>query len=101
MEKGPPPELCFEIDISRGVLNRLGIYAALRIPEVWSFDRQALKIRLLQNDGSYRIVESSPTFPTISIAGIVPYLRPSETEDFMGMVRAFRSWVQEQMKAGK
>ena len=31
----PPPDLAIEVEITRSCLDRLGIYAALRIPEVW------------------------------------------------------------------
>ena len=31
----PPPDLAIEVDISRSSLDRMGIYAKLRVPEVW------------------------------------------------------------------
>lgn len=33
-----PPDLAVEVEISRSVLDRMGIYAALGVPEVWRFD---------------------------------------------------------------
>ena len=38
LETDPPPDLAIEIEITRNVLDRLGIYAALGVPEVWRFD---------------------------------------------------------------
>src|SRR5438445_2046967 len=35
LQADPPPDLALEVDITRSSLNRLKIYAALRIPEVW------------------------------------------------------------------
>ncbi len=35
LETDPPPDLAMEIEISMSVLDRLGIYAALRVPEIW------------------------------------------------------------------
>lgn len=31
----PPPDLVLEVEVSRGTLDRMGIYAALEVPEVW------------------------------------------------------------------
>ncbi len=38
----PPPDLAVEIEITRSILNRLGIYGALGVPEIWRFDGQRL-----------------------------------------------------------
>src|SRR5262249_18031294 len=37
LEVDAPPDLALEIEISRSTLNRMGIYAALCVPEVWCF----------------------------------------------------------------
>ncbi|HEY9740149.1 MAG TPA: Uma2 family endonuclease, partial [Coleofasciculaceae cyanobacterium] len=34
----PPPDLVIEIDISSSSINRLSLYAALGVPEVWRYD---------------------------------------------------------------
>ena len=34
----PPPDLAIEVDISRSSLDRMGIYAALGVPEVWRYE---------------------------------------------------------------
>ena len=39
----PPPDLVLEIEISRSAQDRMGIYAALRVPEVWRFDGETLR----------------------------------------------------------
>jgi Uma2 family endonuclease len=38
----PPPDLALEIDVSRSSIKRLGIYAALKIPEVWRFNGERI-----------------------------------------------------------
>jgi Uma2 family endonuclease len=43
----PPPDLVVEIDITHPSLNRLPIFAAFGIPEVWRFDGEKLEILLL------------------------------------------------------
>ena len=57
----------------------MGIYAALRVPEVLRCDGATLRAHLLQPDGSWQASETSPTFPKVPLAGIVPFLQPSET----------------------
>ena len=37
MTVDPPPDLVIEVDITRSSLDKLSIYAALRVPEVWRY----------------------------------------------------------------
>ena len=39
-ERDPPPDLCIEIDLRRTPIDKLGVYAALRVPELWHCDDQ-------------------------------------------------------------
>jgi Uma2 family endonuclease len=93
----PPPDLALEIEISRSFADRIDICASLRIPEVWCFNGTSLRVLILQPELKYRETESSPTFPGISIAGIVPFLAPNEAMDYLSTIRAFRAWVREQL----
>jgi len=93
----PPPDLFIEIEISRSFLDRMNMCATLGVPEIWCFDGETLRVYLLQPDCTYRESDSSPTFPGIALAGIVSFLHPSETMDYLSIVRAFRAWVREQL----
>src|SRR5581483_1300369 len=44
----PPPDLAIEMDVTHSSLDRLSIYAALRVPEVWRLDDQRLAFHLLE-----------------------------------------------------
>jgi len=94
----PPPDLVLEIEVSRSALNRMGIYAALGVPEVWRFDGSTIRVNVLGPDGKYAEVAASPTFPGVSISGIVAFLPPTETRDYLASVRAFRAWVARQLQ---
>jgi Uma2 family endonuclease len=96
-ESDPPPDLALEIEISRSALDRLSIYAALKVPEVWCFDGQTLRVYLLQADGTYQQAENSLAFPMIPPSEIIPFLHRCESEDYLSVVRAFRLWVREQL----
>jgi Uma2 family endonuclease len=96
-ERDPPPDLVVEIEISRSAINRLGIYAALGCPEVWRFDGESLRVAVLQADRTFQAVERSPTFAAIPLAGLVPFLIPSEQVDYLSGIRAFRAWVRQEL----
>jgi Uma2 family endonuclease len=46
----PPPDLVIEVDITRASLDKLAIYAALGVPEVWRYTDRAVEIRCLTAD---------------------------------------------------
>src|ERR1700722_6850872 len=49
----PPPDLAIEIDIMSSYLDRLGIYAALGVPEVWRFDGEHFQVLLRSDETGY------------------------------------------------
>jgi Uma2 family endonuclease len=59
----PNPDLAIEVDISRPQVDRAGIYAALRVTEIWRFDNGQLIIERLTPEGTYEPVESSDFLP--------------------------------------
>jgi Uma2 family endonuclease len=94
LAKDPPPDLYVEIEISRTLVHRLPVLAALGVPEVWRVDGRNLRIGLLQADGEYQWVEQSPTFPEVSPQDIFRFLREShQNSDHIGIVREFRAWL--------
>jgi Uma2 family endonuclease len=92
-KRDPPPDLVLEIEFSRSALNRMEIYAALGVSEVWRYDGETLHVHLLQSDGTYRQVERSPTFPAVPLEEIVRSLKLFETTDYLGVIRSFREWL--------
>ncbi len=64
----PNPDLAIEVDVSPSKIDRPGIYAALRVAEVWRFDgeRKRIVIERLKSDGTYQAVESSEFLPVRS-----------------------------------
>jgi len=88
----PPPDLVIEVEISRSVLDRMEIYAALGVPEVWRCDGRTLVVAVLAGD-SYTEADQSPTFPNVPLNGIVEHLNQRNQTDETSIVRAFRDWV--------
>jgi Uma2 family endonuclease len=94
----PPPDLFMEIEISRSFMDRLSICAHLGVPEIWTFDGEKIRVRLLQKNKTYKESPASPTFPGIPIDGMAPFLQPTKTRGYLDMLRAFRQWVRKQRR---
>ena len=92
-EKDPPPDLALEIDISRSSLNRASIYAALRVPEVWRYNRKTLRVFRLTAEGTYRVEAESGLFPFLPVDELVRFLKGPRAEDHLTMLQRFRDWV--------
>ncbi len=101
LQSDPPPDLVVEIDISRSSLRRLGIYEALRVPEVWRYDGEILQVRRLNAQGEYQVVEQSGHFPRIPIGELAGFLARRNQTDENSLVREFRAWVRQQMAASQ
>jgi Uma2 family endonuclease len=89
----PPPDLAIEIDVTRSSLDRLSIYAALRVPEVWRFADGHLTVHCLQDQGQYVLVPRSPLFPTVPLQELVRFVEQGMRDDEVSMLRSFRPWV--------
>jgi Uma2 family endonuclease len=96
LEQDPPPDLFIEIEVSRTVLDRIGLAAALGVPEVWRFDGVDIHVGLLQENGEYQWGVHSPTFPGIRIHEMADFLRMARATDHLSVLRAFRAWVRGQ-----
>jgi Uma2 family endonuclease len=93
LSRDPPPDLGLEIDIYASSLNRMDIYAALGVGEVWRFDGEELHLFRLLPNGTYEQTDRSVHFPTLPLAGFVEFLRATQrlTED--ALIESFQEWV--------
>ena len=69
LDVDPAPDLAVEVEVTRSILDRIGIYAALGIAELWRFDGRALHVLLLSPDGTYTAADRSPRFPMFAPRG--------------------------------
>jgi Uma2 family endonuclease len=92
----PPPDLVLEVEYSRSILNRLGIYAALGVPEVWRWDGTQLRVLLLGADGRYAESDRSRSFSFLPLADFARFLGPDVAPTETKRLRAFRAWVREE-----
>lgn len=72
----PPPDLVIEIDITSPSLEKLPLYAALGVPEVWRYTREGMYLYRLHAEG-YEPIEASTMLPGISRADLNYFLEQS------------------------
>ena len=100
LRRDPPPDLVIEVDWSHSSLDRLAIFAALLVPEVWRFDGQKLCVHLLGPDGQYAEGKQSRAFPFLPIAEFARFLEMRSNQSETDVVRQFRAWVRKRIAAG-
>jgi Uma2 family endonuclease len=104
IETDPPPDLAIEIDVHSSSLDRLAIYAALRVREVWRFDGTVLQVNQLVGK-KYRVKERSRVFPFLPVQELMRFVKQAETDDHTTVMRAFTQWVRKTLvpalKGGK
>jgi Uma2 family endonuclease len=95
----PPPDLAIEVDVTSSSLDRMGIYAALAVPEVWRLDGPALTFHVLGPGGRYADGPRSAAFPLVTPADLVRFLALRSALDENEVARQFRAWVRQQLAA--
>lgn len=83
----PPPDLVVEVDITNPSFNKLGIYAALGVNEVWQFNQDHLTILFRRDESGYIPGTASrclPEFPLHALnTAIEAYLGGSSHHEAM------------------
>ncbi len=87
----PGPDLVLEVDIGRSSLPKFGIYAALRVSEVWLYYGDRLRVFVLQVDGQFDEVPGSRVLPEFPISEIPHWFEKIQELGETKAIRAFRS----------
>ena len=59
----PPPDLAIEVEVSVSVLDRIAIYAAFGVPELWRVSKDGVVSVWLLKNGTYQASSSSLSLP--------------------------------------
>ena len=94
LNSDPPPDLVIEIDVTQDSLDKLPIYAALGVPEVWRHQHGRVQIYRLAS-GSYVEVDDSTVIPGLSSARLTAFVRDSLTMPRPDWWRGVEAWVRE------
>lgn len=91
----PPPDLAIEIDVTSR--THPDTYAALGVPELWRRTVTQIQVNILSN-GQYLAAQTSSVFP-FQIQDVIPqYIEMGQSAGRNKAMKAFRQWVQEQIK---
>ncbi|MBW4514743.1 MAG: Uma2 family endonuclease [Timaviella obliquedivisa GSE-PSE-MK23-08B] len=94
----PSPDLAIEVDISSSSINRLDIYAALGVPEVWRYNGQSLLMYRLESQ-QYQSCSHSAAFPLLTAADVERFLKLKKTTKENALIRLFREWVGDRLNS--
>jgi len=89
----PPPDVVIEVDISRNSLDKFAIYADFGVPEIWTYEDDALGVYQLQDDGTYARRDNSPAFPFLPLKDLQGFLDRRNATDETTWIRSFRKWA--------
>jgi Uma2 family endonuclease len=86
-----PPDLALEIDIAHRSDTKLSIYQALRVPEVWLYQGDQVKIKHI-DQGQYVDALTSRTFPLVSSNQLNQWLELRRSGTDLTVVRSVRQF---------
>lgn len=90
----PAPDLAIEVEVSRSAFERMKIYAALGVLEVWRWRRGDLSAWALE-DEQYVEREFSLNLPLLRVKDLEPFLEFELADDKTAWIRNFRTWVRD------
>lgn len=80
------------MDVTHSSLDRMSIYAALGVPEVWRVTSEGLTFHHLEA-GAYQIRPKSLSFPQLASADLMPFLGQLGKTGTSAVIAQFRHWV--------
>lgn len=97
----PVPDLIIEVAVTRTSLDRIEIFAAMGVPEVWRSTSRSLQFLHLQADGTYQPRPTSRNFPTLEVGSVARFLKEGRTTAKPAWIRLFRAFVREKVVPGR
>ena len=95
----PPPDLAIEVDLSRSSVDKLAIYAALGVPEVWTLQGLSIQVHTLGATGGYAVGRQSRAFPFLPLDRVEAFLANPQSLTQTQLMRAFQEWVKRELGA--
>jgi Uma2 family endonuclease len=92
----PAPDLALEIEITCSALNRIGIFRALGVPEIWRYTAQHKAIILSLGPEGYTEVKTSRYFPVLSPDRISYFVQRGLEVTSLELIKELRAWLAEQ-----
>ncbi len=89
----PPPDLVIEVEITSSAIQKLKLFAAMGVPEVWRHDGERLQMFTL-SDGKYDSIETSRAFGGLTAKMIDSFLDRRFDLGETAIIREFRQSLQ-------
>ena len=96
----PPPDLILEVDVTSSSIDKMPIYAALGVPEVWRWHDGRLHLCSLDLAGRYVIVSNSIALPGFPVDHATDFVGQRTFADDLSLVDDFRALVRELRQLG-
>lgn len=91
----PPPDLVVETEVSRSAVQRMRIYSALGVPEIWRWRNKEITAYSLGPKGRYIERDFSLNLPMLRVRDLEPFLDFELAADESAWIRKFQAWVRE------
>jgi len=88
----PPPDLVVEIVVTNRVVNKLPLFAALAIPEVWRYQADELQILVLESN-AYSSRATSSILPGVGSRALTELVRSSRAMARPLWIQSVRDWA--------
>lgn len=88
----PPPDLVIEIAFTSPHVNKMAVFAAFHVPEVWRFDGRRMTILIL-DDAEYVPVSQSLALPGVTAADVSAPMAGYFDSGRIAWLRRVRDWA--------
>lgn len=95
LTQDPPPDLAIEVDVTSPSLNKMPIYAALGINEIWLYKGKKVEFFKLIGE-KYQPIKNSIALPFLSSEKATEFLEKGLNEIYNKWVKEVRNWANEQ-----
>jgi Uma2 family endonuclease len=92
LNQDPPPDLVVEVDVTSPSLNKMPIYAALGVPEVWLYKGDRVIFFRLYG-GIYGEISNSLALPFLESQTVDAFLEKGFSESSSKWAREIREWI--------
>lgn len=93
----PLPDLAVEIEISNSAVDKMGVYAAFGVSEVWRTDGETASFQQLGPDGAYRPGARSLFLP-VTPDEWLQWMWDAEGSGVKAWMLRFREWIRDELR---
>ncbi|MGI8642209.1 MAG: Uma2 family endonuclease [Pyrinomonadaceae bacterium] len=92
LSKNPPPDLVIEVDVTSPSLNKMPIYAALGVSEVWLYKGEKVVFYKLYG-GVYQETSNSVALPFLNSKTVTEFLQKGLGGSSVKWFKEVRKWI--------